>query len=56
VIVRIHWQALRLWLKRVPFHGKTPPARPSCADAPPPPSARVSPPCRPAVSDHEVRP
>ena len=22
VIARIHWQALRLWLKRVPFHGK----------------------------------
>ncbi|MDN0082838.1 DUF1365 domain-containing protein [Crenobacter sp. SG2305] len=22
VIVRIHWQALRLWLKRVPFHRK----------------------------------
>lgn len=22
VIVRIHWQALRLWAKRVPFHGK----------------------------------
>jgi uncharacterized protein len=26
VIVRIHWQALRLWLKRVPFHGKVPPS------------------------------
>ena len=26
VVVRIHWQALRLWLKRVPFHGATPPA------------------------------
>ncbi|WP_280192006.1 DUF1365 domain-containing protein [Delftia sp. PS-11] len=24
VIVRIHWQALRLWAKRVPFHGKPP--------------------------------
>lgn len=24
VIVRIHWQALRLWMKRVPFHGKQP--------------------------------
>ncbi|CAB5711410.1 Protein of uncharacterised function (DUF1365) [Delftia tsuruhatensis] len=22
VIARIHWQALRLWAKRVPFHGK----------------------------------
>jgi uncharacterized protein len=26
VIVRIHWQALRLWLKRVPFYGKHPPS------------------------------
>jgi uncharacterized protein len=25
VIVRIHWQALRLWIKRVPFHGRHPP-------------------------------
>ncbi len=25
IICRIHWQALRLWLKGVPFHGKTPP-------------------------------
>lgn len=25
VVIRIHWQAMRLWLKRVPFHGKTPP-------------------------------
>jgi uncharacterized protein len=22
VVLRIHWQALRLWLKRVPFHRK----------------------------------
>ena len=25
VVVRIHWQALRLWLKRVPFHSKPEP-------------------------------
>lgn len=25
VMLRIHWQALRLWWKRVPFYGKTPP-------------------------------
>ncbi len=25
IIARIHWQALRLWLKGVPFHGKNPP-------------------------------
>jgi DUF1365 family protein len=24
VIARIHWQALRLWLKRAPFHRKPP--------------------------------
>ena len=24
VMARIHWQALRLWLKRVPFHGAQP--------------------------------
>lgn len=27
VIARIHWQALKLWLKRVPFHGKPEPPR-----------------------------
>ena len=29
VIVRIHWQALRLWLKGVPFHGAHPDSRPT---------------------------
>lgn len=24
IVARIHWQALRLWLKRVPFHGAHP--------------------------------
>lgn len=28
VIARIHYQALKLWLKGVPFHGRRPPARP----------------------------
>ena len=27
IVARIHWQALRLWLRRVPFHGK--PAAPA---------------------------
>jgi DUF1365 family protein len=27
VIVRIHWQALRLWMKGVPFFGRHPPGR-----------------------------
>lgn len=26
IVARIHWQALRLWLKGVPFYGKRPPA------------------------------
>ena len=28
VIARIHWQALKLWLKGVPFHGAHPASRP----------------------------
>jgi len=56
VVIRIHWQALRLWLKRVPFHGRTPPARPPSGDAPASPPVQASPPCSPAMSDHEVRP
>jgi DUF1365 family protein len=24
IVARIHWQALRLWRKRVPFFGKPP--------------------------------
>ncbi|WP_322080988.1 DUF1365 domain-containing protein [Burkholderia sp. BCC1972] len=56
VVVRIHWQALRLWLKRVPFHGRMPPSRARAADATLPPPAQAASPCRPAMSDHEVRP
>ena len=26
VTIRIHWQAMRLWARRVPFHGKLPPS------------------------------
>lgn len=33
VVARIHWQALRLWLKGVPFYGKHPPAPRSRGDA-----------------------
>ncbi|WP_395702948.1 DUF1365 domain-containing protein [Aquabacterium sp.] len=29
VITRIHWQALQLWLKRVPFFGRQPPGAPA---------------------------
>lgn len=31
VMARIHWQALRLWLKGVPFHGAHPVATATCA-------------------------
>lgn len=31
VITRIHWQALRLWLRKVPFYGARPPRNESCA-------------------------
>ncbi|VVE40657.1 cyclopropane fatty acid synthase [Pandoraea eparura] len=44
VVIRIHWQALRLWLKRVPFHGKTPP------------TLRATAPERAACADREIRP
>ncbi|SAL00319.1 hypothetical protein AWB77_06112 [Caballeronia fortuita] len=33
VIVRIHWQALLLWLKHVPFHGRHPPGRDAMREA-----------------------
>ena len=38
VVMHIHWQALRLWVKKVPFHGKSPASRtcdgmPETADA-----------------------
>jgi len=33
VIVRIHWQALRLWRKGVPFYGKHPPPQGSQSDS-----------------------
>ncbi|MFV0665149.1 DUF1365 family protein [Denitromonas sp.] len=28
VMLRIHWQAFRLWVKGVPLRGATPPPRP----------------------------
>ncbi|GLZ18765.1 DUF1365 domain-containing protein [Burkholderia plantarii] len=70
VLVRIHWQALRLALKRVPFFGSAPAAEPSPASATPAatPAAtsavtpvatphRAPPaPRRPSLSDPEARP
>lgn len=32
VIARIHWQALKLWLRKVPFHGTRPPETPHSAN------------------------
>lgn len=49
VVLRIHWQALRLWRLRVPFYGKTPPAPSSMQNAAP---NDTSPTRHP---DHEVR-
>ena len=37
VIARIHWQALQLWLKRVPFFGTDGQARSPARPAVPPP-------------------
>ena len=56
VVIRIHWQALRLWLARVPFHGRTPPGRSAAADSPLSRSPGASPRGRSAMSDHEARP
>ncbi|HET9977299.1 MAG TPA: DUF1365 family protein [Burkholderiaceae bacterium] len=36
VIARIHWQALRLTLKRVPYYAKPAPPAPSITHAPTP--------------------
>ncbi|OXH84314.1 cyclopropane fatty acid synthase, partial [Burkholderia multivorans] len=56
VVIRIHWQALRLWLARVPFHGKTPAGRSAATDSPLSPVPGASPRGRSAMSDHEARP
>jgi DUF1365 family protein len=61
VVVRIHWQALRLWLKRVPFHGKTPPMREHAAPQPFRRPADANPSThrsthRSTHSDHKARP
>lgn len=34
VTLRIHWQAIRLWARGVPFHGKRPPTQPASAPTP----------------------
>lgn len=54
VVVRIHWQALRLLMKRVPFHGNTPPSsrRAATADDPDTPLPADSP---SSLSDQEAR-
>ncbi|AVF40851.1 DUF1365 domain-containing protein [Pandoraea apista] len=44
VVIRIHWQALRLWVKRVPFYGKTPPTLSAAS------------PHHPTSSDREIHP
>jgi DUF1365 family protein len=52
VITRIHWQALRLWLKRVPFHSKpAPPASAVSAAGSHLPRARVASATRPSHSE-----
>jgi DUF1365 family protein len=56
VIVRIHWQALHLWLKRVPFHGETPPLRARAASPPSRPADAHASTHRSSPSDHEARP
>ncbi|MCI3208095.1 MULTISPECIES: DUF1365 domain-containing protein [Pandoraea] len=40
VVLRIHWQALRLWCKGVPFFGKTPPSLSATSPNPTAPSDR----------------
>jgi uncharacterized protein len=48
VVLRIHWQALRLWLKRVPFHGSNP--------APSVPHTMRNDTSQASQPDHEARP
>ncbi|QET02157.1 DUF1365 domain-containing protein [Cupriavidus pauculus] len=68
VTARIHWQALRLWVRGVPFHGSeppasraAPPAHPEAAMAAMPPTAPLSAPASAAepLSDllpNDIRP